>query len=698
MTRKKTTFVPLQSVTVLDPFFSRIQDTVIRTMIPYQERVLNDEVPDVPASHAIRNYRIAAGLETGTFYGFVFQDSDLAKWLEAVACSLVVHPDKALEERADAWIGLVEAAQQEDGYLNTYFTVAEPEHRWENLADCHELYCAGHMIEAGVAYYQATGKDRLLKVVCRLADHIEKRFAGEGKPGIPGHPEIELALMRLYHLTGERKYLKLAKLFIDRRGQKPDYFRQEREQSSWQKFNYSMKASRYYMQNHLPLREQTSVEGHAVRCMYLLTGAADVAAETEDEELMEACRRLWKNMTERRMYLTGGIGSTGYGEAFTRDFDLPNDSAYAETCASVGVCFFARQMLEAEPSRVYADILERELYNGTISGMQLDGTKFFYINQLEADPAMSGEVYGTEEYSPERIGWYNCACCPPNLARLMTSLGGYLWSVEKRTADDEKSGGENPGTKAGDITKPAAGSEDIIYSHLFIGNRAKLPAAGGVEITLTGNYPWEGDFTYEVNTEAEEAYFTLAIRQPAWCSPLSIRWKDEAGNIHSGENFSDGESGRLCSGGILRGEESLRFEDAGGYWLLRRKWHSGDTVQVHMELPVRRVYADPRVKADAGCVALMRGPVVYAFEGVDNGENLSACRIPKDAEIRAFEYDPDLLEGVVRLEAEGRRAVPADDFLYSPEAPREVPVHLTAIPYYAWCNRGKTQMRVWMRE
>ena len=651
MSGKKSIFIPLQQVIVEDSFFSPIQDTVIRVMIPYQERVMRDQVPEVRESHVIRNFRIAAGEETGTFYGYVFQDSDLAKWLEAAAYSLTVRPDESLEARADELIRLVESVQQADGYLNTYFTVAEPGHRWENLADCHELYCAGHMTEAAVAYYQATGKDRLLKVAMRLCDHIERRF-GPGKiRGIPGHPEIELALMRLYHLTGEVRYRNLAKYFIDERGTRPDYFREERENSNWKAFDYAGRMSPYYMQNHLPLREQQTVEGHAVRCMYLLAGAADLAGETGDEELLAACRRLWKNMVSRRMYVTGGIGSTHYGEAFTRDFDLPNESAYAETCAAVGVCFFAKQLLEAEVTRETADILERELYNGTISGMQLDGTKFFYINQLEADPAMASEVYGREEYTPERIGWYNCACCPPNLARLMTSLGGYLWSE----------------------------SGDTLYSHLFIGNTVRSEAAGGARIRLSGSYPWDGEITYIVEELEGEAEFTLAIRHPGWC--------------RQGEASLE----------IWEAEKTSSFvpvlEEKAGYWQIHRTWRAGDRVILHLELKPRRVYADPRVKADAGCVALMRGPVVYAFEGVDNGDDLAACRIPREAALEAMPFDPDLLGGIIPLRAEGLREEAGEaGSLYGTKAPGEVPVTMTAIPYYAWCNRGRTPMRVWIRE
>ena len=642
MTGKTAQFVPLQQVHVEDPFFSPIQDTVIRVMIPYQERVMRDEVHDVRKSHVIENFRIAAGESSGEYYGRVFQDSDLAKWLEAVSYALTIRPDPALEARADDLIRLVEKAQQPDGYLDTFFTVAEPEHRWQNLQECHELYCGGHMTEAGVAYYQATGKDTLLKVAERFCDHVDARFGPGKETGLPGHEEIELSLLRLYKQTGETRYRDLAAYFVNERGKDPAFFSREAAKRGWKRSAFYDEIGPEYMQNHKPLREQDKVVGHAVRCMYLLTAAADLAGLTGDDGLMEACRRLWRNMTGRRMYVTGGIGSTSFGEAFTADFDLPNDTAYAETCASVGVCFFAKQMLEAEPSAEYADILERELYNGTISGMQLDGTKFFYINQLEANPEMSGEVYGQEEYTPERIGWYDCACCPPNLARLMTSLGSYIWSSNDNT----------------------------VYSHLFIGSHCRTETAGGVSIRLSGHYPWSGTLRYEIETKAEKAEFTLALRNPGWCRNRKIR---------------------------VNGQLVTDCTEEKGYFLLHRVWQTGDLVEYDLEMKPRRVYADPRVRADAGCTALMRGPVVYAFEEVDNGGILQSCRIPRDAVIQEKPFDPDLLGGIVALQVEGKRQK-TDGGLYSETLPQEEPAEFTAVPYYAWSNRGKNQMRVWMRE
>lgn len=564
-----------------------------------------------------------------------------------MAYSLTVEANPELEARADAIIDLIGRAQQPDGYLDTYFIAAEPEHKWQNLTDCHEMYCAGHMTEAGVAYYQATGKTKLLYICCKLCDHIDRRFGREaGKvTGIPGHEEIELALMRLYQATGEERYRKLAAYFIDERGRDPEFFHKEAAARSWSRTDYMDKQPPSYMQNHKPVREQDTVEGHAVRCMYLLTAAANLAAQNHDEALMAACRKMWDNMVDRRMYITGGIGSTYYGEAFTVDYDLPNDTAYAETCAAVGVCFFAKQMLEADPDARYADILEREIYNGTISGMQLDGTKFFYINQLEANPGMPTNAYGEEEYTPERIGWYDCACCPPNLARLMTSLGSYVWSS----------------------------SEDTIYSHLFVGGTAIFETAGGVKIALTSKYPWNGSVTYTVEPEQAGAEFTLAVRYPGWCHQMQVK-----------------VNGIPVSGAVKTDK---------GYWMIQRSWQPGDTVSCEMEMEPERVYAHPMVRADAGCVALRRGPIIYTFEGVDNGEDLQTLRIPREAKIEALPYQADLLEGIVALRVTGcRKKTAVNPALYAEDVAPEERVTLQSIPYYAWCNRGMTHMRVWMQE
>jgi len=357
----------------------------------------------------------------------IFWDSDAAKWLEAVGYSLAARPDRKLERLADKVIDDIAAAQRPDGYLNIYYSVVEPDQRWTNLRDRHELYCAGHLMEAAVAYHQATGKRKLLDVLCRYADHIDATFGrSRGKKrGYPGHEEIELALVKLYHATGEKRYLKLAKYFVDERGRRPHYYDKEARARGDDRKKY-WPGTYEYNQSHLPVRRQSAVVGHAVRAFYLYAGMADVAAETHDGELLAACKRLWRDATRHKMYVTGGVGPSGRNEGFTRTYDLPNETAYAETCAAIALVFFAHRMLQIEADAHYADVMERALYNGTISGVSADGTRFFYTNPLAAAPPARA-AGGKPE--PHRREWFGCACCPPNIARLIASLPQYVYSA-----------------------------------------------------------------------------------------------------------------------------------------------------------------------------------------------------------------------------------------------------------------------------
>lgn len=638
---RKTGEISVRQVQVTDSFFAPLQSLVIDTVIPYQEKILRDEIPGVEKSHAIENFRIAAGLSDEEFYGLVFQDSDLAKWLEGVGYSLAVKPDKGLEARADEIIAAIEQAQQPDGYLNTYFTVKEPQQRWQNLLECHELYCAGHMMEAAAAYYEGTGKDTLLKAMERMADHIISRF-GEGKErGIPGHQEIELGLMRLYHVTGKEKYRDMAEFFVEERGKNPEYFAEEAKRRDWKYFGMDPQNTEYN-QCHAPVYEQKEAVGHSVRAVYMYTAMAELASACGNGRLKAACEALWENLTERRMYLTGGIGSTVDGEAFTIDYDLPNDTAYAETCASIGTVFFAKKMLALSADGRYADVMERELYNGVISGMQLDGKRFFYVNPLEVNPGISGKLYGHRHVLAQRPQWYTCACCPPNVVRLLASLGKYGW--------DE--------------------TEETIYSHLFIGQRAKL---GKAEITVESAYPWEGQVCYRMDAVCGQE-FTLAIHLPGYVK--------EAEFTVNGEVFPYLESERK------------------GYVYLRRVWKEGDRVEIRFAMPVRKLYANGQVIEDAGKVALMRGPVVYCFEGVDNGPMLQTLRIPESLsaeDVEAARCGEGPLKGMTLLKMKGFRMV-GSDALYFEVPPEREEAELAAIPYFAWGNRGENQMRVWMIE
>ena len=573
----------------------------------------------------------------------IFWDSDVAKWLEAAAYALGRRPDKALARRVDALIADMVAAQQPDGYLNVHFTVVEPEKRWTNLRDNHELYSAGHIIEAAVACYEETGRRTLLDAACRLADHIGTVFGTQRgqKRGYPGHPELELALVRLYRATGEERHLRLAQYFVDERGRKPNYFDVEAA-ARGEAHPPSYYTGHDYNQSHLSVREQTTAEGHAVRAMYLYSGMADVAAETGDAALRAACRRLWRNVAERRMYVTGGVGSSGHGERLTRDYDLPNETAYAETCAAIGLVFFAHRMLHLERDGRYADLMERALYNGVLSGVSLDGRRFFYVNPLAA----SGGT-GT----PERQDWFGCTCCPPNIARLLASLPRYAYSEGSRAA----------------------------YVHLYVQGRATLGVAGqAVELRVRTGYPWKEKVRIAVRPE-RPADFTLALRIPGWCRAAALK-----------VNGTPVAVGRIVKK---------------GYALIARTWAAGDVVELTLPMPVERVEANPKLRADCGRVALQRGPLVYCIEEVDNGVDLEDICLPRDAALTA-KFRPDLLGGVTVITGAARRrdragwagAAGRAGALYRPATSRTVRTRLTAVPYCAWCNRKPGEMLVWIRE
>ena len=634
---KKLHGVKLTQTKCDDSFWTPYQELVIHTVIPYQEQILNDAVPGAEKSHALANFRIAAGLEEGEFYGMVFQDSDVAKWLEAVAYSLWVHPDEALERRADEVIDIIVKAQQQDGYLDTYFTIKEPEHRWMDLLEGHELYCMGHMMEAACAYYEVTGKNRIFQVAERMADCIASVF-GQERYGIPGHEEVEVGLMRMYQLTGEKKYCELAAYFINARGMKPEFFREEARKREFTVFGMDPE-NLEYNQAHKPVREQNEAVGHAVRAVYLYRAMADLAAATEDTALQKACKGLMDNILTKKLYLTGAIGASGELESFSKAYDLPSDRAYAETCAQIGLIFFAKAMLDMEPDGKYADVMERCLYNSTLSGMQLDGKHFFYVNPLETNPGISGEVFGMRHVLPERPGWYQCACCPPNLARMILSIGRFCWSE----------------------------SEDTIYSHLMIGQEASLELA---DVKVESRYPWSGNVKYRIEPKTQDA-FTMAIRIPGYVKEGTCR--------------------------ITVNGEAAEYSLEKQYAYMKRTWEAGDVLEIRFPMEVHRIYGTVRCKDTAGCVGLMRGPIVYCLEGIDNGEQLQALVLPRSADIREAEGEGEVLGGTVLLKAQGLREKDTEE-LYSESAPQTEEVTLTAVPYYLWGNRGLAQMRVWIRE
>ncbi len=421
----------LQGARLDDPFWAETQRLLQKTVLPYQWEILNDRVPGAAKSGCISNFRIAAGLETGSFYGEVFQDSDLYKWLEAVAYALKLERDESLEALADGAIALIEKAQLPSGYLDTYYQIKAPQEKFRNLTEGHELYCAGHLMEAAVAYHQATGKDALLHVACRLADHLCEHFM-DGQHGYSGNPEVELALIRLCEETGEQRYAQLCQAMLDARGQGLCAM-EDRVGGFTPVWGHGGAAQPEYLQDHLPVRQQRQAEGHAVRALYLYSGMADMARLSGEHELLTACEALYDDVTHRQMYVTGGVGSCADGERFTSDYDLPNDTAYAETCASVALMMFSRRMWRLGDDPKCYDVWEKALYNTVLAGMSRDGKHFFYVNPLSSDPTRRLKNPLLRHVLPERPQWYFCACCPPNLTRCVLSLGDFLYAREGDT-------------------------------------------------------------------------------------------------------------------------------------------------------------------------------------------------------------------------------------------------------------------------
>ena len=626
--------ISLSEVAIDDDFWSPRRERNRDVTISYQYEQLEE-------SGTLENFRRVDAGESGGFQGMWFQDTDAYKWIEAASYVLSQRDDPELEAKVDEVISLIADAQQPDGYLNTYFSLVEPENRWTNLHMMHELYCAGHLIEAAVAHYRATGKETLLEVAVDFADLVDDVF-GDEVEGVPGHEEIELALLKLYRVTDETRYLDLAKYFIDLRGKEDrlaweidnpetlggaEY--EDGEVISAARSVFTHEDGTYdgrYAQAHEPLREQETVEGHSVRAMYLFAAATDLAIETGEDELIEALEGLWTNMTTKRMYVTGGLGPEEAHEGFTTDYDLRND-AYAETCAAIGSVYWNQRLFELTGEAKYADLIERTLYNGFLAGVSLDGTEFFYENPLESD----GDHH--------RKGWFTCACCPPNAARLLASLGEYVYGQR----------------------------DSALYVNQYLGSTVSTTVDGAtVELSQDSSLPWTGEVTIDV--DAGGASVPIRLRIPEWAESSTV---------------------------TVNGEELNAPSE--GYLEVDREWDDG-RIELTFEQTVTQLEAHPEVAADAGRVALKRGPLVYCLEAVDNDRPLHQYEAPSTSV--STEHRPDLLEGVTVIE--GEASVPDqqgwDGELYRPadETARKR-TEFTAIPYYAWDNREPGAMRVWIR-
>ncbi len=643
-----------QDVTVQSGFWKMKIDMVNDRLIPYQWEALNDRIPDATPSHAVENFRIAAGDSQGDFAGTVVQDSDVAKWIEAACYSLAARYDRDLDERLDELIRCIGRAQRSDGYLNTYFIVKEPEKRWSDLVSAHELYCAGHLIEAAVAHYRVTGKKSLLDIVCRYADLVTREF-GTGpdrRRGCCGHPEIELALFRLYRITENRRYRDLAIHFIDERGKDPQLFERNASPSP-DPYGFAAVENRWmradYYLAHKPVREQYEVTGHAVRAMYLYSGMADQFMETGDASLGKALRALWNDLTGRKMYITGGVGSHSFGERFSLAYDLPSDTAYAETCASIGLVFWAQRMLLCDPRSEYADVIETALYNGILSGVSFDGSRYFYANPLEVRPDVARYRHDHAHVETIRARWFGCACCPPNIARLIASISHYFYTRNENTVWVQQYGGSETTFTLG---------------------------SSRVALTQLSDFPWKGKIELTVRVEAGTA-FTLALRIPSWCPSFT------------------------CS---VNGSPLEKSTVAAGYLEITRAWSGLDKVVLDLAMPILFIQANPEVGELAGKLAIRRGPLIYCVESCDNGPGLHTLILEPGAET-AVEYRPDLMGGTCVIHARGYRDAAhaprgGESNLYrvtDPVNPRK-PARITAIPYHQWGNREPNgEMRVWLR-
>ena len=643
---KKLTIIPLNKIEIRDDFWNRYIGLVKEVIIPYQWNILNDKLEGVETSHCIQNFKIAAKREKGEFYGAVFQDSDLAKWIEAVAYSLATNPDKDLEKQVDEVIELIGDAQQEDGYLNTYFTIKEPEKRFRNLIEGHELYCAGHFMEAAVAYYRATGKDKLVHIIKRFADLICDEFSLEkNAEGYPGHQEVEIGLYKLYEVTGEIRYLEQAKMFLDRRGKEPNYFLEEEKRPDFKHlFDEFKNYDTLYAQSHLPVRDQKTAEGHAVRAGYMYCAMADIAAAYDDTELLEACEILWNNMVGKRMYITGSVGSSGILERFTTDYDLPNNSNYSETCASIALALFGRRMAQIRKDAKYYDIVEKALYNTVLAGIAMDGRSFFYVNPLEVWPNNCIPRTSKEHVKPVRQSWFGVACCPPNIARTLASLGEYIYLAQ----------------------------EDGIWINLFISSKVKTEIHGQeVELEVDTKFPYDGRVTVSVHSAAAVSG-KICIRIPEYVKTYTIH-----------------------RNGIALDTKV----ESDGYYKLETEL-SNNTITLCFQIEPRIIRANPLVKEDIGKVAIMKGPLVFCMEELDNEANLPAYYLDTEAELTEF-YDESLLGGTSVIRCKGKKMKSEgweEKSLYTESKPAFEEKILTLVPYPYWGNRKTGEMLVWIKE
>ncbi len=632
------TFIPFQQVAIADAFWSprRQVNRTVTVPIAFQRLEEQGAIDGMRRGWKPNPPPQANGLPAhGDQWFQLWKDSDVAKALEAACCTLAEQDDPALRQRVESIIDLLVAAQEADGYLNTWFSNTDPGKRFTNLRDSHELYCIGHLIEAAVAHFQATGNRRFLDLMRRTAEFLDQQF-GPGGPlhgAVDGHQEIELALIALADATGEDRWRTLAQVFIDARGQEPNWFDREarargEDPRAWHRFHEGTKEGYAYMQAERPVRDQQRVGGHAVRAMYQYTAMAALAPR--DPTLKAAVQRLWSHLEGNLLYLNGGIGDSAHNEGFTGDRVLPNGPAYCETCAGIGLMRWARAMLGLERDARYGDVLERTLHNNVLTGVTRDGQRFTYANTLAADSANDWHHH---------VPWYGCCCCPPNVCRTLAALGGFQWSS----------------------------GDDGLAMHLWIGGTLRREIAGtAIEIEVTTTLPWQGASAL-VLRGAGAVHFPLHLRIPGWCQGWMLR---------------------------LNGEPLTAMPQR-GYVTIDRTWQPGDRIEVSFDLPVERIHAHPDVVANRGRVAVQRGPLVYCVEECDHGPRLDDLVLAESTPIETHP-EPELLGGITALRASAQREIPGNALYQRGRRWQDVPLRL--VPLCTWDNRQRGAMQVWLRE
>ena len=623
---QKFEFVSFSKVNITDNFWKpKIDNVATKTLDAciYQTET---------KTARLRNFEKVARNDGEKHEGIFYDDSDVYKALEAMSYSLKNHPNPLMAKKCDEWVDKIAAAQQADGYLNTMYTLNEPQNRYTDMS-MHEDYNCGHMIEAAVAYYNATGKRKLLDVAIKWADHFGSLFGPGKKHWVTGHQELELALVKLYKATGNAKYLKQADWLLSERGHK---YAKGYTWTDWKDTAYA--------QDLLPVKDQTQITGHAVRAMYMYTGAADVAAYTGDAGYMNAMKTVWEDVVHRNMYITGGIGSAGSNEGFSNDYDLPNEQAYCETCASVGMVFWNQRMNALTGDSKYMDVLERSLYNGALDGLSLSGDHFFYGNPL----ASRGQHARRE--------WFGTACCPANIARLVVSLGDYIY----------------------------AKNDNGIWINLFVGSDAVINVGkNDVAVKMQTNYPLDGKVKLNIDP-VKKGKFQLHIRVPGWYENKMV-----PGDLYTIDKRESGINTFDPTFTINGKTAAYKFED--GYAVVESEWKKGDVVEFDFPMEVKMIEAKDSLKQDNNRVAIQRGPLVYCMEGADNDNKAWNIVVPENTMFAAILYKV-LDENVIALQAE----LP---ILTVNENGTEVKTEkkkITAIPYYTWDNRGKNEMQVWL--